>query len=138
MREHLTTAHDRQKKYVDAHRVDRQFFVRDQVFLHVQPRKSPIHYEKGSKLAPRFVGSFEILERIGLVAYQLAMLPNLSRIHDVFHVSVLRQYHPDISHILDQTTLQVEDGKLALEPVGVLEHKHRVLRGRDIEQVRFQ
>ena len=82
------TAQDRKKKYADAHRIDRQFSIGDKVFLRVHPRKSPIHYGKGSKLASRFVGPFEILERIGLVAYRIALLPSLARVHDVFHVSL--------------------------------------------------
>ncbi|XP_059064755.1 uncharacterized protein LOC131856835 [Cryptomeria japonica] len=129
---------DRQKKYVNEHRVDHQFSNGDQVFLHVRLRKSPICYGKDSKLAPRFVGPFEILERIGPIAYRLAMSPSLSCIRDVFHVAFLCQYHPNISHILDWTALQVEDGQLALDPVGVRDHKHRILKGRDIEQVRVQ
>ena len=68
IREHLITAQDRQKKYADKHRIDHQFFIGDKVFLRVRPSKSPIRYGKGSKLAPRFVGPFEILERIGPVA----------------------------------------------------------------------
>ena len=56
----------------------------------MRPRKSPIRYGKGSKLAPRFVGLFEILERICLIANRLALSPNLAHIHDVFHVLVLR------------------------------------------------
>ena len=108
--EHLTTAQDRQKKYADAHRSDKQFVVGEKVFLRVCPRKSPIRYGKGSKLAPRFVGPFDILERIGPVAYRLALLPSLARIHDVFHVSVLRKYIRNVVHILDWNALQVEDG----------------------------
>lgn len=116
IREHLVAAQDRQKKYVDAHRVDRQFSVGDWVFLHVRLRKSLIHYGKGSKLAPCFVGPFEILERIGPIAYRLALPPSLSCIHDVFHVFVLRPYYPNISRVLDCNALQVEDGQQALEP----------------------
>ena len=75
--------------------------VGDKVFLRVHPHKSPIHFRKGSKLAPHFVGPFEILERIELVAYFLAFLPILSCIHDVFHVLVLRKYIYDESCIID-------------------------------------
>lgn len=75
--------------------------VGDKVFLQVRLRKSPIFYGKGSKLAPSFVGSFEIMERIGPIAYKLIMLLSLSRIHNVFHVSVLHKYIPDIFHVLD-------------------------------------
>lgn len=121
IREHLVAAQDRQKKYADAHRVDHQFSVGDRVFLRVRLRKSPIRYGKGSKLVPRFVRPFEILEKIGPFAYRLALLPSLSHIHDVFHVSVLQPYHPNISHVLDWNALQVEDRKLDLEPVVVME-----------------
>ena len=93
------------KKYADAHRMDKQFVVREKVFLRVRLRKSPIRYGKGSKLAPHFVGPFKILERIGPIAYRLALPPNLARIHDVFHVSVLRQYIPDIVNVLDWNAL---------------------------------
>ena len=75
--------------------------VGDKVFLRVRPRKSPIRYGKGSKLSPCFVGPFEIMERVGLVAYRLALPPNLSQSHDVFHVAILRKYIPDITHVLN-------------------------------------
>ena len=90
------------------------------------------------KLAPHFVGPFEILERIGPVAYILALPPSLARIHDVFHVSLIRQYIPDIVHVLDWNTLQVEDRQLALEQVCIVEQRELTLRGRTIEQVRVQ
>lgn len=98
--------------------------------------KSPIRYGKGSKLAPRFVGPFEILERIGPVAYRLALPPSLSRIHDVFHVFVLRPYHCDVTHVLDWNALQVKDEQLSMEPVCILQYRDLTLRGRTIEQVR--
>ena len=79
--------------------------VGDNVFLQVRPKKIPIRYGKGSKLSPRFVGLFEILERVGPVAYRLALPPSLSRIHDVFHVSILRKYIPDITHVLNWNAL---------------------------------
>ena len=77
----------------------------EKVFLTTHLQKSLICYGKGLKLAPHFVGLFEILERIGLVAYHLALLPNLACVHDVFHVSILRQYIPDIVHVLDCNAL---------------------------------
>ena len=136
IREHLVTAQDRQKKYADLHRIERQFEVGDKVFLRVRPRKSPIRYGKGSKLSPRFVGPFEILERVGPVAYRLALPPSLSRIHDVFHVSVLRKYIPDITHVLNWNALQVVDGQLMLDPVQIVQQRELNLRGRKVEQVK--
>ena len=82
--------------------------VGDKVFLRVRPHKSPIHFGKGSKLAPHFVGPFEILERIGPVSYRLALPPSLSCIYNIFHVSVLRKYIYDESHIIDWDALQVD------------------------------
>ena len=90
-------------------------------------------------MAPRFVGPFEILERIGPVAYRLALPPSLSRIHDVFHISVLRGYIYDESHIIDWDALQVElDGQLALEPICIIARRTLALRGRELDQVRVQ
>ncbi|KAH9304109.1 hypothetical protein KI387_008513, partial [Taxus chinensis] len=132
-------AQDRQKKYADQHRTDRSFEVGTKVFLRVRPHKSPIRYGKGSKLAPRFVGPFEILERLGPLAYRLALPPSLSRVHDVFHVSVLRRYVSDPSHVLDWTALQVQDqGQVMVEPVRILDRRTLGLRGREIDQVRVQ
>jgi len=101
IKQRLKEARDRQKSYADAHRVDRCYKEGDKVFLRVKPKKSSIRFGKGSKLFPRFVGPFEILEKIGPVAYRLALPPVLHRMHNVFHVSVLRHYVPDASHILD-------------------------------------
>ena len=97
IRQHLREAQDQQKKYANAKRIDQEYQVGDRVFLRVRPQKSLIHFKKGSKLAPQF----EILERIGPVAYHLALPPSLSRIHDVFHILVLRGYIYDESHIID-------------------------------------
>ncbi|XP_059067629.1 uncharacterized protein LOC131858412 [Cryptomeria japonica] len=75
---------------------------------------------------------------IGPVASRLAFPPSLSRIHDVFHVLVMRLYHTDIMHVLDWNALQVKDGHLSMEPVRILQHKEMSLRGQSIEQVRVQ
>ena len=113
--------------------------VGDRVFLRVRPHKSPIHFGKGSKLAPQFVGPFDILERIGPVAYCLAFPPSLSRIHDVFHVSSLRKYIYDASHVIDWGSMQVApDGQLSLEPIRVLARRTLQLRGREVDQVKVQ
>ena len=109
IRQCLREAQDRQKKYADAKRIDREYQVGDRVFLRVRPHKSLIRFGKGSKLALQFVGPFEILERIGPVAYHLALPPSLSCIHDVFHILVLRGYIYDESHIIDWNALQVDN-----------------------------
>ena len=97
----LKEAVDRQKSYVDKKCTFRQFQIGDKVFLRVRPQKSSISFGKSSKLAPRFVGPFEVLEVINPVAYCLALPLTLARIHNVFHVSLLKVYHPEMYHVLD-------------------------------------
>eukprot|EP00253_Pinus_taeda_P029424 PITA_29424 len=98
IRQRLKEAQDRQKSYADAHRTDRRYEVGDQVFVCIKPNKSTIRFGKGTKLSPRFIGPFKVVERVGPVAYRLALPPHLHRIHNVFHVSVLRHYVADLSH----------------------------------------
>jgi hypothetical protein len=85
------------------------------------------------------VGPFEIVERKGPVAYRLALPDSLRRMHDVFHVSVLRHYISDPTHVIDLSSLQVSDeGALMAEPVRILDHRVRQLRRRTIDQVKVQ
>ena len=71
----------------------------DKVFLKVSLRKV-IRFGKKGNLSPRFIGPYEVLERIETVAYRLALPPELAKLHDVFHVSMLQKYRYDESHIL--------------------------------------
>ena len=61
----------------------------DHVFLKVMPKRGVVRFDKRGKLALRYIGSFEVLERVGIVAYRLALPPSLSGVHEVFHVSML-------------------------------------------------
>ena len=83
-------------------RKDIEFNVGDKIFLKISPWKGIVQFGKRRKLSPRFIGPYEIVERIGPVAYQLALPPELSRVYDVFHVSMLRKYRSDPSHVLKQ------------------------------------
>ena len=78
-----------------------EFEVGDHVFLKVMPKMGVVRFGKRRKLSPRVIGPFEILERIGTVAYQLALPPSMSGVHEVFHVSMLRKYTPDPAHVVD-------------------------------------
>ena len=104
----LVAAQDRQKKNADLHRQKREFKVGSFVFLKVSPWKGKLRFGKKGKLSPRFVGPFEILKRIGEVAYEVALPPELEHIHNVFHVSVLRPYKPDYKHVISYEPIQVE------------------------------
>jgi hypothetical protein len=107
--------------------------------LESNPLKVPLGFGKGTKLSPRFVGPFTILERIGPVAYKLELPFHLRRMHNVFHVSMLRKYVPDPSHVLKFEKLQVsEEGVLQVEPFCILDRRVRRLRNREFEQVKVQ
>ena len=101
IRKHLLTAQSRQKSYADRRRRPLEFEVGDHVFLIVMPKREVIRFGKQGNLSPRFIGPFEILEMMGTIAYRLALLPNLSGVHEVFHVSMLRKYTPYPAHVVD-------------------------------------
>jgi len=66
--------------------------VGDKVFLKISPTRGVIRFDSWGKLSPRFIGPFEVLERLGEVAYRLALPPSLHGVHDGFHISQLRRY----------------------------------------------
>jgi hypothetical protein len=129
IRQRIKEMKDRQKSYANVHHVDCNYEVGDQVFLQVKPHKSSIKFGKRAKLSSRFMGAFEIVERKGSVAYRLALPDSLRRMHDVFHVSILRHYISDPTHVIDMSSLQVSnEGALTAEPVQILDHRVRQLR----------
>ena len=107
------------------------------MFLKVSPTKGIMRFGRKGKLSPRYVSPFEILERIGEVAYKVALPPDLAHVHPVFHVSMLRRYVPDPLHIIDYVPLQVQaDLTYQEEPVKILDHKEQVLRNKTIPLVK--
>ena len=72
------------------------------------PKRGVVRFDKRGKLLPRFIGPFEILERIGTVAYRLALSPSMTSVHEVFHVSMLRKYIPDPTHVVDWGQIDVD------------------------------
>ena len=96
-----------------------------------------IRFEKRGKLSPRYIGPFEVLERVGVVAYRLALPPSLSSIHEVFHVSMLRKYTPDPTHIVDWGELIVDaDGTSEEGPVRIMDSREQFLRGKTVRLVK--
>ena len=74
----------------------------------MRPKRGVVRFDKRRKLSPRFIGPFEILERVGTVAYQLALPPNMSGVHEVFHVFMLKRYTPDPAHVVDLGEIEVD------------------------------
>ncbi|GAV70821.1 Chromo domain-containing protein [Cephalotus follicularis] len=96
-----------------------------------------MRFGKKGKLTPRFIGPFEILERVGAVAYRLALPPSLADVHNVFHVSMLRKYHPNPSHILQWEPLELRTD-LSFEeiPIHILDGRIKHLRSKTIPLVK--
>lgn len=129
IRKRLKIVQSRQKSYADTQNRDLEFKVGNKVFLKVTPIKRIKRFGKKGKLSLRFVGRFEILKMIGSVAYQLALLPEWNGTHDVFHVSMLRKYISDPSHVIDYSPLQLEEGLTYVQqPIQILDRKEQQLR----------
>ena len=73
----------------------------DHVFLKVMSKRGVVRFGKRRKVAPMYIGPFEVLERVGTIAYRLALPSSLSGVHEVFHISILRKYTPDPAHVVD-------------------------------------
>ena len=105
IRGRLQAAQSKQKSYYDIKRKALELEIGDKVFLQVAPMKGVMRFGKKGKLNPRFVGPFEVLERVGEVEYRVPVPPTLSRINNVFHKSMLRKNTLDPSHILSYKPL---------------------------------
>ncbi|GJX03313.1 putative reverse transcriptase domain-containing protein [Tanacetum coccineum] len=122
----LYAARNRQKSYADKRRKLLEFEVGRKVLLKVSPWKGVVHFEKKGKLAPKYVGPFEILERISLVAYRLRLPEELSSVHDTFHVSNLKKFlagaslHVPLDEIKVDKTLRFVE-----EPVEIMDRELR-------------
>ena len=133
----LKAAIDRQRSYANLKRKDIEYEIRDKVFLKVSSWKKILRFGRKGKLSPRFISPYEILERVGPVAYRLALPMELAKLHDVFHVSMLRRYLSDTSHILPVQDIQVqEDFTFDEEPKAIIDHEIRQLRNKKIPLVK--
>ncbi|CAN6445271.1 unnamed protein product [Victoria cruziana] len=139
IRERLKTAQHRQKCYADRRRRELKFDVGEMVFLKVSPGKGIFRFGKKGKLSPRYIGPSEILDRIGTAAYRLALPPQLSHVHNVFHVSLLRKYLPNPQHQISYDQLQLDDDLSYQEgPVRILDEQVRRLRNKEIPMVKVE
>ena len=98
-----------------------------------------MRFEKHGKLTPRDIGPFEILERKGPLAYKLKLPEELSQIHDIFHVSMLRRYRSDPSHIIQVPEVEISSNlTYTEEPVEIIGREVRKLRNREIPMVKVR
>ncbi|GKC18079.1 hypothetical protein Tco_1014861, partial [Tanacetum coccineum] len=133
----LKVARDRQKSYDDNRRKPLEFNVCDKVLLKVSPRKGVVHFGKRSKLSPRYVGPFEIVERVGPVAYRLRLPQELVGVHDTFHVSNLKKYLADVNLHVPLEEVNIND-KLHFveEPMEIMDRKVKKLKKRRISIIK--
>jgi hypothetical protein len=128
IKKNLKGAQDMTKSYAGKNRTHKEFKVGDNVFLKVKANRSFLKLGNFAKLATIFCGPFEILERIGPVAYMLT-LPASMNVHNVFHVSLLKKYIPDANHVIDWNVIQVEtEVVLQVHHVLILDGKTKQLR----------
>ena len=128
IRQCLLTAQSQQKSYTDVRRRPLEFKVGDHVFLKVMPKRGVVRFGKQGKLSPRFIRPFEILERVGTVAYLLVLPPSMSGVHEVFHVSMLPKYTLDPAHVVDWRQIEVDTYETFEEgPVCILDSRDQVL-----------
>ncbi|GKD50178.1 putative reverse transcriptase domain-containing protein [Tanacetum coccineum] len=139
IKERLKTARSRQKSYADKRRKPLEFEVGDRVLLKVSPWKGVVRFGKKGKLAPRYVGPFEIIERVGPVAYRLKLPQELSCVHDTFHVSNLKKClaEPDVQVPLDEIEID-ENLRFVEEPLEIVERDVKKLKRRRIPLVKVR
>ncbi|XP_070018969.1 uncharacterized protein [Nicotiana sylvestris] len=130
---------DSGKSYADQKARDVSFMVGEKVLLKVSPMKGIMIFGKQGKLSPRFIGPFEVLRRVGEVAYELYLPPNLLGVHLVFHVSMLWRYHADLSHELDFSIIQLDESLgFEDEPVAIVDRHDLQLISKSISAVKVQ
>ncbi|XP_070003371.1 uncharacterized protein [Nicotiana sylvestris] len=113
--------------------------VGEWLLLRVSPMKGVMRFGKKGKLSLRLIGPFEVSRKVGKVAYELALPPSLVGVHLVFHVSMLRKYHGDPSHVLDFISVQLDkDLSYVKEPVAILDRQVRKLRSKNIASAKVQ
>ena len=133
----LLTAQSRQKSYVNTRQRLLEFEAGDHVFLKVMPKKGVIRFGKRGKLSSKYIGPFEVLERVGIVAYRLALPSSLSNVHDIYHVSMLRKYTPDPTHVVDWGELVVHtDGTFEKGLVRIMDRRNQVLQRKNVRLVK--
>nr|GFA78769.1 putative reverse transcriptase domain-containing protein [Tanacetum cinerariifolium] len=129
IKDRLKTARDRQKSYADKRSKPLEFSVGDYVLLKVSPWKGVVRFGKKWKLAPRFVGPFEIIEKVSPVAYRLDLPEELNGVHDTFHVSNRKKCLADPTQQMPLYEIRV-DAKLNFieEPVGILDKEFKKVK----------
>jgi hypothetical protein len=139
IRENLRSAQMRQKSYHDKARAPREFEVGNHVYIKVSPTKGVQRFGVKWKLAPRYIGPYEVTEKFGTTAYRIRLPDQLSVVHDVFHVSQLKCEQVPETQIIEETNVEIEsDLSLAEYPMRVLDHKETQTRRQKVKMYKIQ
>ncbi|GKB09269.1 putative reverse transcriptase domain-containing protein [Tanacetum coccineum] len=139
IKEKLKAVRDLQKSYTDNRRKPLEFEVGDRLLLKVLPWKGVIRFRKKGKLAPRYVGPFEILERISPLAYRLRLPEELSSVHDTFHVSNLKKCLVDANLYVPPNEIKINKTlHFAEEPVEIMDQEVKSLKRSKIPIVKVR
>ena len=108
------------------------------VFLKVMPKRRVIRFSKQGKLSQRYIVLFDVLERVGTITYRLALPPGLLSVHAVFHVSMLRKYTPDPTHVVDWGELIVDaDETFEKGTICIMDSQDQVLQCKTVRLVKM-
>jgi hypothetical protein len=140
IRENLRAAQMGQKSYHDKAKAPREFEVGNYVYLKVSPTKGVQCFGVKGKLAPRYIGPYEVTEKFGTVAYHIRLQERLSAVNDVFYVSQLKKCEqiPE-AQIIEETNAEIEpDLSLAEYPMRILDQKERQTRIQRVKMYKIQ
>jgi hypothetical protein len=138
IRENLKVAQSRQKSHAD-NRSDLSFKIGDFIYLKLSPMRGTYRFKVKGKLAPRYVGPFKIVDRKAEVAYQLELPPQLSDVHDIFHVSQLKKCLRILEEQLQMEELDLGgDLTYSEKPIKILNTAERVTRNKVIKKCKVQ
>ena len=137
VRNRMQASQSRQKAYADRRRRPLEFEAGDHVFLRVTRTTGVGRALRSRKLSPKFLGPYQISMRIGPVAYEIVLPPQLANLHPVFHVSQLRKYVFDRAHVLEAEDIQIrEDLTMEVPPIALEDNKVKERRGKIIKLVK--
>jgi hypothetical protein len=139
IRENLRAAQMRQKSYHDKAKAPREFEVGNYVYLKVSPTKGVQHFGVKGKLAPRYIGPYEVTEKFGTVAYRIRLPDRLFAVHDVFHISQLKKCEqiPE-AQIIEENNAEIEpDLSLAEYPMRILDQNERKTRRQKVKMYKI-
>jgi hypothetical protein len=140
IKENLRIALERQKSHYDKGKAPREYKVGDFVYLKVSPTKGVQRFSVKGKLAPRYIGPYEIIEVCGLVAYRIRLPKRFSVVHNVFHVSQLRRCaHEPTREVIEEANAWIEpDLSVVKHPLRILDVKERKTRRQSVKMYKIQ